>query len=232
MAKLKLEYDALKRVLDFCFAGVLVVVLSPILLITALFVLVFLGRPVIFRQPRLGLRGKPFIIYKFRTMLKNNGNEERGDDATRHVPAGRFLRALSLDELPQLWNVLKGDMSFVGPRPLLVEYLPLYTPEQARRMEVRPGITGLAQAEGRNSLSWEEKFAFDVKYVDQRSLALDAIIVMKSVLVIIRIEEISHGSSIDVAPFTGQMPAKRWPGPIFDTLSAQENDRERGSSTR
>ena len=203
MAKLKLEYDALKRVLDFCFASVLVVLLSPILLITALFVLVFLGRPVIFRQPRLGLRGKPFIIYKFRTMLKNNGNEERGGDATRHVPAGRFLRALSLDELPQLWNVLKGDMSFVGPRPLLVEYLPLYTPKQARRMEVRPGITGLAQAEGRNHLSWEEKFALDVDYVNSKSLSLDATIVAKSLLAIVRMDGIDPHDGSEVLPFRG-----------------------------
>jgi lipopolysaccharide/colanic/teichoic acid biosynthesis glycosyltransferase len=204
VAKLKLEYDALKRVLDFSFAGVLVVLLSPILLITALFVLVFLGRPVIFRQPRLGLRGKPFIIYKFRTMLKNDGSEEPGGDATRHVPAGRFLRALSLDELPQLWNVLKGDMSFVGPRPLLVEYLPLYTPEQARRMEVRPGITGLAQAEGRNSLSWEEKFALDLKYVDDRSLSLDTFIVAKSLLVIVRMEGVNPRNQEVVPRFTGR----------------------------
>ena len=204
VAKLKLEYDALKRVLDFSFAGVLVVLISPILLITALFVLVFLGRPVIFRQPRLGLRGKPFIIFKFRTMLKNNGNEELGGDATRHVPAGRFLRALSLDELPQLWNVLKGDMSFVGPRPLLVEYLPLYTPEQARRMEVRPGITGLAQAEGRNSLSWEEKFALDLKYVDHRSLSLDTFIVAKSLLVIVRMEGVNPRNQEVVPRFTGR----------------------------
>lgn len=204
VAKLKLEYDALKRVLDFCFAGVLVVLLSPILLITALFVLVFMGRPVIFRQPRLGLRGKPFTIYKFRTMLKNNGHEERGDDATRHVPAGRFLRALSLDELPQLWNVLKGDMSFVGPRPLLVEYLPLYTPEQTRRMEVRPGITGLAQAGGRNSLSWGEKFALDLKYVDDRSLSLDTFIVAKSLLVIVRMEGVNPRNQEVVPRFTGR----------------------------
>ena len=204
VAKLKLEYDALKRVLDFSFAGVLVVLLSPILLITALFVLVFLGRPVIFRQPRLGLRGKPFIIYKFRTMLENNGHEERGNDATSHVPAGRFLRALSLDELPQLWNVLKGDMSFVGPRPLLVEYLPLYTPEQARRMEVRPGITGLAQAEGRNSLSWEEKFALDLKYVDDRGLSLDTFIAVKSLLVIVRMEGVNPRNQEVVPPFTGR----------------------------
>lgn len=203
MAKVKLQYDALKRVLDSCFAGVLVVLLSPILVITALFVLVFLGRPVIFRQPRLGLRGKPFIIYKFRTMLKNNGNEVRGGDATRHVPAGRFLRALSLDELPQLWNVIKGDMSFVGPRPLLTKYLPLYTPEQARRMEVRPGITGLAQVEGRNLLSWEEKFALDLKYVNHRSLSLDTSIVVKSLLVIVRMDGVNPREQEVVPPFTG-----------------------------
>lgn len=198
------EYDALKRVLDFFFAGVLVVLLSPVLMVSAMFVLLSMGRPVIFCQPRLGLGGKPFIIYKFRTMQKPNGEIHLSDDASRHVPAGRFLRALSLDELPQLWNVLKGDMSFVGPRPLLVEYLTRYTPKQARRMEVRPGITGLAQVKGRNSLSWEEKFALDVKYVDHRSLSLDAGIMAKSFLAIVQMDGINPRNQEVVPPFTGQ----------------------------
>lgn len=203
MARGNKQYDALKRVLDVFFAGVLLILLSPFFLAIALFVLLFLGRPIIFRQPRLGLGGEPFIMYKFRTMREASGRLQLADDRSRHVPAGRFLRALSLDELPQLWNVLRGEMSFVGPRPLLTEYLPLYNSEQSRRMEVRPGITGLAQAKGRNSLSWEEKFSADVNYVDNRSFLLDLAIVLKSVLVVFRMEGIRLSSSVDVEPFTG-----------------------------
>lgn len=200
----KKTYDFVKAVLDFLFAGILLVVLSPVLVAEALFVVATLGRPIIFAQQRLGLRGKSFTMYKFRTMRE--GGEEAGlaDDSNRHVPAGRLLRNLSMDELPQLWNVFKGDMSFVGPRPLLVEYLPLYSPEQARRMEVKPGITGLAQVEGRNSLSWPEKFALDVKYVEKKGFPLDVLVVVKSLFVVAQRNGVDPRNQSVVTPFSGQ----------------------------
>jgi len=164
------------------FASVALIVLAVPIMIVALFVWLNMGLPVLFRQQRPGLGGRPFTLYKFRTMRQVQRATGPGaplvvTDAERLTRLGRVLRRASLDELPQLFNILKGDMSFVGPRPLLMEYLPLYTPEQARRHEVRPGLTGWAQVNGRNALSWEEKFALDVWYVDNRSWWLDVRIV-------------------------------------------------------
>lgn len=200
----KKTYDFVKAFFDFLFAGIFLVVLSPVLVAVAVFVVATLGRPIIFAQQRLGLHRKPFTIYKFRTMREGGGEAGLSDGASRHVPAGRFLRNLSLDELPQLLNVLKGHMSFVGPRPLLVEYLPLYSPEQARRMEVKPGITGLAQVEGRNSLSWPEKFALDVKYVEKKGFPLDVLVVVKSLRVVAQGNGVNPRNQSVVSPFSGQ----------------------------
>ncbi|NDY41879.1 sugar transferase [Dissulfurirhabdus thermomarina] len=164
----------MKRILDLALATAACLFLLPVMAAVALMVRIFLGAPVFFRQVRPGLHGRPFVLYKFRTMT--DARDARGNllpDEQRLTRLGRFLRRTSLDELPELFNVLKGEMSLVGPRPLLMEYLRLYTPEQMRRHEVRPGITGWAQVNGRNAISWEEKFRLDVWYVDNRSLWLD-----------------------------------------------------------
>lgn len=184
-------YDVAKRALDAATSAVGLVVLSPVILVTALVVRVNLGSPVLFTQQRPGRGGRVFRLYKFRSM--RNVDESRGlvTDEQRLTRFGRILRSTSLDELPSLWNVLHGDMSMVGPRPLLVEYLPRYTPEQARRHEVRPGITGLAQVNGRNTVDWEQRFALDVRYVDSRSLALDARILIGTVRSVLVREGIS-----------------------------------------
>lgn len=164
----------LKRTFDILVALMLVLVLSPVMLAVALLVVLRMGRPVLFRQRRPGWKGRPFELMKFRTMGEGVGPDGNPlPDEVRLTPFGATLRRFSLDELPQLFNVLKGEMSLVGPRPLLMEYLPLYTAEQMRRHEVRPGITGWCQVKGRNALSWEEKFALDVWYVDHRSFWLD-----------------------------------------------------------
>ena len=181
----------MKRVLDVVFAGVVLLLCGPLLVVVALAVAFSLGRPVLFTQERPGRHGVAFRLVKFRTMLDIGPG--RVSDGERLTGLGRALRATSLDELPTLWNVLRGDMSIVGPRPLLVQYLDRYTPEQARRHEVRPGITGLAQVRGRNALCWEDKLALDVWYVDHRSLALDARIVAETVLAVLR----RHGISAD-----------------------------------
>jgi lipopolysaccharide/colanic/teichoic acid biosynthesis glycosyltransferase len=176
----------LKRLGDFILAGLSLVILSPFLVSLAVLVQIFLGSPVFFRQERSGLEGKTFVMIKFRTMT--NRTDTSGallPDSERLTRFGRFLRSTSLDELPELWNVVRGEMSFVGPRPLLVEYLPLYSKHQERRHEVRPGITGLAQVKGRNQLSWLEKFELDIWYIDNRTFSLDCSILfwtMKSVL--------------------------------------------------
>ena len=174
----------MKRGLDVVVALAGLMILSPLLLVVALLVRLTLGSPVLFRQRRPGLGGRPFTLYKFRTMWAPGPGRE-GDEA-RLTRLGGVLRDLSLDELPELWNVLRGDMSLVGPRPLLMEYLPLYTPEQARRHEVRPGITGWAQVNGRNAISWEQKFAHDVWYVDHRSGRLDLAILARTPRVLFR----------------------------------------------
>ncbi len=164
----------MKRVFDFVLALCGVIVLALPLVALILLVRRKLGSPVFFRQVRPGMHGQPFEMVKLRTMTSERGPDgQLLPDAVRLTPFGRFLRATSLDELPELWNVLKGDMSLVGPRPLLMEYLPLYSPSQARRHEVRPGVTGWAQVNGRNAISWADKFALDVWYVDHRSMLLD-----------------------------------------------------------
>lgn len=164
----------LKRAFDFIATLGLVLLLSPVIVVIAVAIVWRMGSPVLFRQLRPGLHGRPFAVLKFRTMAETVGADDQPlTDEIRLTPLGRWLRRFSLDELPQLFNVLRGDMSLVGPRPLLMEYLPLYTAEQMRRHEVRPGITGWSQVNGRNALSWEEKFSLDVWYVDHRSIWLD-----------------------------------------------------------
>ena len=167
-----------------------------------------LGSPVLFLQVRTGLRGRPFEMVKFRTMRDAIGPDSQAlPDAERMTSFGHFLRASSLDELPELWNVLKGDMSFIGPRPLLIEYLSLYSPEQARRHEVRPGITGWAQINGRNSISWEKKFLYDVWYVDHQSFWLDLRIFLLTIWKVIRREGISAAGEATMVPFRGTPPS-------------------------
>ena len=197
----------MKRLFDFTAAFVALLLLCLPLLALTLLVRRKLGRPAFFRQVRPGLHGKPFEMVKFRSMTDARGPDGALlPDADRLTPFGRFLRASSLDELPGLWNVLKGDMSLVGPRPLLVEYLPLYSPTQARRHEVRPGITGWAQVNGRNALGWEEKFALDVWYVDHRSLWLDLKILWLTVKKVLVRDGISAAGEATMARFTGSGP--------------------------
>jgi len=193
-----------KRCMDVVVSTAGLLVLSPVLAGTALAVWAFLGRPVLFRQVRPGLGAKPFTMYKFRTMLDTTDAEGRPlPNELRLTSFGSFLRSTSLDELPELWNVLRGDMSLVGPRPLLTEYLPLYTPEQARRHEVRPGITGWAQVNGRNAISWEERFRMDTWYVDHQSLALDLRVLLLTLLRVVRREGVTPGGGQFVERFRG-----------------------------
>ncbi|WP_308220703.1 sugar transferase [Microbacterium sp. USTB-Y] len=201
MAGTAQPYDLIKRLLDIVASAAALVLLSPVIALVAITVALRLGRPVLFVQPRPGRDGRVFLLRKFRSM--RDVDEARGlvSDADRLTSFGRALRATSLDELPSLWNVLRGDMSIVGPRPLLVEYLPRYTPQQARRHEVRPGITGLAQANGRNALSWEDKFALDVEYVDNRSLGLDARIILATLRAVIVREGISAEGQATMTKF-------------------------------
>jgi lipopolysaccharide/colanic/teichoic acid biosynthesis glycosyltransferase len=194
----------IKRCFDFIVASLGLVILSPLLVLVALGVLLFIGRPVLFKQDRPGLHGAPFRLLKFRTMSNERGADGALlPDARRMTAFGRLLRATSLDELPELWNVVTGAMSLVGPRPLLMEYLALYTPQQARRHQVRPGITGWAQVNGRNALSWEERFALDVWYVDHRSLRLDLRILWLTVGKVLKRDGISHGNEVTMPKFTG-----------------------------
>ena len=194
----------MKRLLDFIAALLGLIALAlPLLLLMAL-IRRRLGSPVFFRQTRPGLHGQPFEMVKFRTMTDACGPDGALlPDAERLTPFGRFLRSTSLDELPELWNVLKGDMSLVGPRPLLMEYLPLYSPEQARRHAVRPGVTGWAQVNGRNAISWEEKFALDTWYVDHQSLLLDMKILWLTVKKVLVREGISAAGEATIGKFTG-----------------------------
>ncbi|MEM7042482.1 MAG: sugar transferase [Pseudomonadota bacterium] len=195
----------LKRGIDIVVSVTALITLSPLMALVALLVRLFMGSPVLFVQERPGLGGEIFRLYKFRSMLDAYGPDGRPlADHERISGFGNLLRTLSLDELPQLLNVLKGDMSLVGPRPLLVDYLDRYTPEQARRHEVRPGITGLAQVNGRNDLPWEQKFRLDVHYVDHQSMALDARILMKTVVKLIRPEGIDQqGQAVGSEVFMG-----------------------------
>ena len=193
-----------KRLLDVALALAALLLLLPFIGLIALLVRTQLGTPALFRQQRPGLRGRPFTIFKFRTMT--DARDEQGNlrpDAERLTPFGRFLRGASLDELPELWNVLRGDMSLVGPRPLLMQYLDRYTPEQARRHEVRPGITGWAQVNGRNALSWEQKFALDIWYVDHLSLSLDLKIIAMTIEKIVKSEGISQPGQATAEEFMG-----------------------------
>ena len=194
----------LKRAFDIAASTSALVILSPVLAITAYKVKKELGSPVLFRQTRPGLHGKPFEMIKFRTM--KDATDKAGNalpDSERLTDFGKKLRASSLDELPELWNVLKGDMSLVGPRPLLMEYLPLYSAEQAKRHNVRPGVTGYAQVNGRNSLSWEDKFKLDTWYVEHQSFLLDLKILLKTVKKVIIKDGISAEGEATMTKFTG-----------------------------
>ena len=194
----------MKRLVDLGLSVVALSVLAVPLLILAWKVRYNLGSPVLFRQVRPGLHGQPFEMVKFRTMTDERGNDgEFLSDAMRLTPFGRWLRATSLDELPELWNVLKGDMSLVGPRPLLMEYLPLYTPTQARRHEVRPGITGWAQVNGRNAQSWDERFSLDIWYVDNHSILLDLRILWMTVRKVLLREGINAKGEASMPKFRG-----------------------------
>ena len=194
----------MKRLFDVVVAALTLMLLALPIVLLARLVRTKLGSPVLFRQVRPGLQGRPFNMVKFRTMTdERDASGALLPDALRLLPFGRFLRASSLDELPELWNVLKGDMSLVGPRPLLMEYLPLYSSEQARRHEVRPGITGWAQVNGRNAISWEDKFHLDVWYVDHRSLWLDIKILWLTVNKVLVREGISAASQATMPRFTG-----------------------------
>ncbi|MER7007975.1 sugar transferase [Dactylosporangium sp. NPDC000555] len=188
----------MRRALDVLGAALAALALAPLIAATAVFVRATLGGPVLFRQERAGLHGAPFTLVKFRSM-----REGPGEDAERLTAAGRFLRASSLDELPALWNVLRGEMSLVGPRPLPVSYLARYTDEQRHRHDVRPGITGLAQVRGRNALSWEQKFAYDLEYVRNRSLRLDLRILAETVRTVLRRDGITTAGAATAHEFEG-----------------------------
>jgi lipopolysaccharide/colanic/teichoic acid biosynthesis glycosyltransferase len=195
----------LKRVIDVVVAGLALIVALPVMAAVALAVFVSMGRPIFFTQARPGRGGQPFTIVKFRTMqLARGPGEDLLRDRDRLTGLGRFLRSTSLDELPELWNVLKGDMSLVGPRPLLMEYLPLYTPRQARRHEVRPGITGWAQINGRNTVSWDQRFEMDVWYVDNRTIWLDLRILARTMINVVRRDGITAEGSATMPRFRGQ----------------------------
>jgi lipopolysaccharide/colanic/teichoic acid biosynthesis glycosyltransferase len=195
----------LKRIFDFLVAGAVLFMLTVPIALLIVLVRIRLGAPVFFRQRRPGLNGQVFEMIKFRTMT--NECNSRGDllsDAERLTTFGLFLRATSMDELPELWNVIKGEMSLVGPRPLLIEYLPLYSKEQARRHEVRPGVTGWAQVNGRNALSWEEKFALDVWYVDNQNFWLDVKILFMTVQKVFLRDGISADGAVTMPRFSGR----------------------------
>ncbi|MEM0962264.1 MAG: sugar transferase [Bacteroidota bacterium] len=198
-----------KRLLDSTAAALGLVVLSPVLAAVALAVRVKLGSPVLFRQSRPGRGGVPFDLVKFRTMMDARDATGRPlPDAERLTPFGRWLRSTSLDELPELWNVVKGEMSLVGPRPLLDRYLDRYTPEQARRHEVRPGITGWAQVNGRNALSWDEKLALDAEYVERVSFGLDVRILLRTVRHVVLREGITAEGDATMPEFRGSAPSE------------------------
>lgn len=186
----------MKRLLDILLGGSALLALLVPMLVVALLVRMRMGSPILFRQTRPGLDERPFEMLKFRTM--RNGP---GSDADRLTPLGRFLRVTSLDELPELWNIVRGDMSLVGPRPLLMDYLPLYTPEQRRRHAVRPGLTGLAQVSGRNAVDWHDRFALDLWYVDHRSIRLDMWIMMMTVRQLLRGSDVNAPGEATMARF-------------------------------
>lgn len=194
----------MKRLFDIVVSAAALILLSPILAGIGIAVYFNMGSPVLFRQVRPGLKAKPFTMVKFRTM--RDARDRNGallSDQERLTKLGRFMRAASIDELPELWNVLKGEMSIVGPRPLLMQYLALYSAEQARRHDVRPGITGWAQVNGRNAISWDEKFRYDVWYVDNQSLKLDLRIILMTIQKVFRRDGISYDGHATMPPFTG-----------------------------
>ncbi len=196
----------IKRSIDIVIAAATLLIASPVLLLVAIAVRVNLGSPVLFRQQRPGLHKRPFTMVKFRTMRDAIGHDGRPlPDVDRLTPFGTLLRSTSLDELPELWNVLRGDMSLVGPRPLLMAYLDRYTPEQARRHEVRPGVTGWAQVHGRNALSWDERFRHDVWYVEHQSLTLDLQILMRTLTMVLRRTGVSAKGEATMSAFEGNV---------------------------
>lgn len=205
---MKPVYTSIKRLIDIWISIILLVLLAPIIFFVSLLILIIDGKPILFKQMRPGYLGKPFLIYKFRTMkdLKDK-NGKLLPDKNRLTSFGNFLRRTSLDELPELWNVIRGDMSMVGPRALLMEYLKHYTPEQARRHEVKPGITGWAQINGRNAISWDEKFKFDVWYVDNGNLWLDIKILLMTLIKVLKMEGISAKDHVTMPKF-GEENAK------------------------
>ena len=199
----------IKRILDVAIASTALVILSPVYALVAYKVKKNLGSPVLFRQLRPGLNGKPFEMIKFRSM--KDAVDAQGNplpDSERLTPFGQMLRSSSLDEMPELWNVIKGEMSIVGPRPLLMEYLPLYNEQQAKRHNVRPGITGYAQVNGRNAISWEKKFELDTWYVENRSLWLDFKIMLKTVQKVLSKDDISAEGEATISKFTGTSESK------------------------
>ena len=202
-------YAPVKRLLDTLFAAALLLLLSPLMAVVAIVVLIAQGRPVLFVQTRPGLLGKPFRLCKFRTMDSETGLLPSQTEVARLTTVGRFLRRLSLDEVPQLWNVVKGDMSMVGPRPLLTQYLPLYDSRQATRHTVRPGLTGLAQANGRNTLTWAERLELDAQYVEIYSFTRDVGILLKSLFVVFLGRGVNPQGTEMMEPFRGSGPTSR-----------------------
>lgn len=194
----------LKRIIDITISGAALIALTPVYVTVAYKVKKNLGSPILFKQTRAGIYGEPFEMIKFRTMLNNCDDDGNLlPDEQRHTKFGDFLRSTSLDEIPELWNVLKGDMSLVGPRPLLIDYLPLYDEEQARRHNVRPGVTGWAQVNGRNTISWEEKFKLDTWYVDNKSVLLDFKIIFLTLKKVLFKEGINANENVTMTRFTG-----------------------------
>jgi sugar transferase EpsL len=199
----------IKRLFDICFSFAALLMLFPVLVFVYCAVLINMGRPVFFRQERPGLGGKPFFLYKFRTMTVPKEGEHAAEfDSVRTTPLGKIMRSLSLDELPTFINVLNGDMSVVGPRPLLVRYLERYSPEQARRHDVKPGITGWAQVNGRNAITWEEKFNLDVWYVDNYLFWLDLKILLMTITKVLKKEGVDHGENVTMPEFMGSQGKK------------------------
>lgn len=203
------RFDAAKRAFDVAIALPLLVALSPIIAGLAVVLRLRQGSPVVFRQQRPGLGGHPFTMYKFRSMVNEEVDAEGEPIAPeeRTTPLGKWLRATSVDELPELWNVVRGDMSLVGPRPLLMAYLPRYSPDQARRHEVRPGITGLSQVSGRNAMTWDERFELDRRYVEEHDLRMDVEILVKTLRVVLTRDGAQHADGMEMPEFMGNKPA-------------------------